>query len=70
MKKFYFVVSEEIDGRRGAYVEGVAYGANICGRWTASRFEIVHPCNTKKEAERIADEWNKGYKKSGIYLFD
>ena len=27
-------------------------------------------CDTKKEAERIVEQWNESYKQNGIYMFD
>ena len=27
-------------------------------------------CDTKKEAERIVEQWNESYKQNGTYMFD
>ena len=33
---------------------------------------ILHAniCDTKKEAERIVEQWNESYKQNGTYMFD
>ena len=33
---------------------------------------ILHAniCDTKKEATKIVQEWNEGYKQNGTYMFD
>jgi hypothetical protein len=70
MKNFYYVVMEEIDGKNCAYVDKVSENTNICGRWEASQFIFVQPCESKKRAEELADFWNESYKTNGTYLFD
>ena len=70
MKNFYYVVMEEIDGKNCAYVDKVSGSTNICGRWEASQFSFVQPCESKKQAEEIAEKWNNCFKKNGTYLFD
>ena len=70
MKNFYYVVMEEIDGKKYAYVDKVSENTNICGRWEASQFICVQPCESKKRAEEIAEAWNGDFKKNGTYLFD
>ena len=70
MKNFYYVVMEKIDGKNFAYVDKVSDSTNICGRWEASQFVIVQPCESKKRAEELCEFWNESYKANGTYLFD
>ncbi len=53
MKNFYFVVVEEIGGKRCAYVDKVNESLNICNRWEASQYEVVKPCESKKKLNRL-----------------
>lgn len=70
MKNFYLVFSAQLDGK------------NYAGTMTKTGSESImnlsdqvlgmtsaHLCSSKKEAERIADEWNAAYKRNGTALF-
>ena len=69
MRNFYFVIVEEIDGKKIAYSEKVPEWQNIVSRWDSSSVLCVTPIATKRGAEHIANEWNNGFKKNGEFLF-
>lgn len=63
----------EADGRHVmkhfARADSITGGQNIAKIWPEN-VDTALLVTTKAEAEATADDWNDGYKKAGIYLFD
>lgn len=72
MKKFYYVISEEKGGKHFAFADAIANCNNLI-TFFKNRYPnatIIHACESRREAENIAIEWNRTYQKNGMYLFD
>ena len=69
MKKIYFVMMKEKDGKQYSYVQDY----HTCSPNLASAFRgisdllIAMPCESKKQAEEIADNWNATAKADGRF---
>jgi len=71
MKNYYLAINEEINGLRDAYVGQVSGSDNLifyCEKRKREGANVVMICETKKQAEKIVEEWNESYKSSGIHL--
>lgn len=66
-KNYYFVVTEEKDGKYISYVLKINGVNNLVGRF--DRFYTVNICATKKEAEETARYWNECYKMKDMLLY-
>jgi hypothetical protein len=71
MKNFYYLASSTENGKNYAFVIKTTDCNNLL--YVLSQYKglkTVTPCETKKEAESRATEWNARYKANGTYLFD
>lgn len=75
MEKNTFYLIEIMDNNTGkcaAYVRAVRNNYNLVGLFTPAKgFTLVsvNACDTKKQAQEIADTWNQAYKDKGLYLY-
>lgn len=69
-KNTYIVVSIQEDGKNYAYVIKHHNSNNLISVLEIKGILHANICDTKKEAYRIAELWNDGYKKNGAYMFD
>jgi hypothetical protein len=67
-KYYYFVVTEEENGKLRSFVLRVHSSNNLVGKF--DHYQSANICNTKKEANALADYWNACYKKNGTYMCD
>lgn len=66
---FYYVVTDELNGLYHSYVINAKGTENlVCVMEKLKGAKSVNAVSTKKEAERIADAWNKTYKENGTNL--
>ena len=66
---FYYVISEQIEGKNYAYAETIKGTENLVSH--IKRLEnviCVNAVKTRKEAEHIAYMWNQTYKENGTNL--
>lgn len=63
-----FVISE--NGKHFAKADTIRTGENLLCHIRRYNCEVVHLCESRKEAEQIAIEWNNTYKENGTYLYD
>lgn len=70
MKNFYFACSKTENGRRRAWVLKIPGNNNIIPRIAPDSPDILHPCQTKKDAVRIVNHWNACYIATGKHLFE
>lgn len=71
MKKIYITVSITENGKRYAFAETIRTGENLLPhirRYKTS--DIMHLCETRREAEENALRWNAIYKANNEFLFD
>ena len=69
-KNSYIAVTVSENGKYYAYMIKHNNSNNLLN--IASIKGILHAniCDTKKEAERIVEQWNESYKQNGTYMFD
>ena len=68
-KNSYLVLVVEECGGFCAIVEKWNNCNNLCGLASDSRVKSINICDSKKDAEQIAENWNKSYKANGAYAF-
>lgn len=69
MKKIYIVFVREEDGKFHAYPETIRTGQNLNYYIERYRAKISHICETRTDAEFIANFWNECYKKNNANLY-
>lgn len=62
-----FVISE--NGKRFAMADTIRTGENLLSHIRKYNCEVVHLCESRKQAEQLAIEWNKTYKTNGTSLY-
>lgn len=70
MKKNYFVVSINENGKKYAYMWIVPSCNNLINSLDIKNAEFILLAETKKKASEIATTWNNGYKENKCYMFD
>lgn len=70
MKNKYFVISIKEDQKNYAYVIKTNKNDNILYKINVKNANFVLLADTKKEAYKIAENWNQSFKNNGSYLFD
>ena len=68
-KNSYIVIVEMVNGKRVAYVEKWNNQNNLVCLFKNNRIETANICDSRKDAERIAEDWNQCYKRNGSYIF-
>ena len=66
-KNHFLVICLKNAGKEWAYVMTVRGTENLVNLLDDSRILTANICDSKKEAERIADMWNAQFKKAGIF---
>lgn len=70
MKNIYIVLNQHENNKNFAFVEVMHTGQNI--KPILERYknaDIWHLCETRKQADDLAQFWNRCYKNNGTYLF-
>lgn len=70
MKNFYIAVMEREDDKFGAYVIRTNQSNNLAHQMQRDKIVAATICETKKQADALAKNWNDGFKSSGRYLFE
>ena len=70
MKNRYFVVSIKENEKNYAYVIKTNKNDNILYKINVKNASFVLLADTKKEAYKIAENWNQSYKDNGSYMFN
>lgn len=70
MKSKYFVISIKENNKNYAYVMKTSKSDNILYKINVKNANYVLLADTKKEACKIAENWNQSFKNNGSYLFD
>lgn len=72
MKNYWFVMSfRNREGKLYAAASPFNHGYNLVYQFDpAAGCVTANICETKKQAETIAQLWNEAYKKNGTYAFD
>ena len=69
MKMIFVAVTEEINGKYYAFADTIKTGENLVAAIEKYGSKCCHLCENRKQAEELADEWNKRYIKNGKYAF-
>ncbi len=69
MKHIYVVINHTENDKNFATADTIRVGTNLMALYECRNVNIVHLCETRMQAERIALEWNKSYKANGTYMF-
>lgn len=69
-KNSYIVVTVEENGKYYAYMIKHHNSNNLLSVLNIKGILHANICDTKKEAERIVEQWNESYKQNGTYMFD
>lgn len=65
MKNFYYAAAGEQDGKNLAFVISASESDNLLSVFKRTEAKMVNACRTKKEAEELAEKWNKDFEKNG-----
>ena len=74
MRKLYFVISIDKNGKHYAYVDEVYENYNLCGlfegrhEFDGRTLQVVMHVPTKKKAHELAEAWNETYKNNGTLI--
>ena len=69
-KNSYLAVTVEENGKYYAYMIKHHNSNNLLNILDIKGILHANICETKKEAERIVENWNESYKQNGTYMFD
>lgn len=70
MKKFYFAVTIQENGKNYSFVMKIGDNENAAARLKHPRIIIAQLCSSKKAAAHVVNHWNACYKTDGTYLFE
>lgn len=68
MKMIFVVFSQEQNGKYFAVADTIRTGENLIAYCRRYNSNICHLCESRKQAEQIAREWNESYKRNGTNL--
>lgn len=68
MKMIFVVFSQEQNGKYFAAADAIRTGENLIAYCRRYNSNICHLCESRKQAEQIAREWNESYKRNGTNL--
>jgi len=68
MKRIFVVFSQEQNGKYFAVADTIRTGENLIAYCRRYNSNICHLCESRKQAEQIALEWNESYKRNGTNL--
>lgn len=71
MKKIYLTISITENGKKYAFAETIKTGENLLPHVRRHKnADIMHLCESRREAEERAIQWNAIYKANNEFLFD
>lgn len=69
MKMIFVVAEMEINGKVYAVADTIRTGENLAAILQRYRTGIVHLCESRKQAEEIAQAWNDDFIRNGTSVF-
>ena len=69
MKKIFVVFNTAKNGKYHAIAETIKTGENLLPFIKRYEANVVHLCETRKQADTLAIEWNQTYKENGTNLY-
>lgn len=69
MKMIFVVYDCEIDGKKYAVADTIQTGTNLKPIIERAGASVCHLCESRKQSEKIAIEWNKSYQANGVSVF-
>lgn len=70
MKMIFVVFDIEQDGKRYAVADTIRTGQNLAAYLQRYNSSVCHLCESRKEAEEIALDWNECHKRNGDSIFE
>ena len=67
-KNTHYVITVETDGKYYASAITINNCNNLVGI-LQKNVKSMNACDSLKAAKEVAEEWNKGYKRDGIFLY-
>lgn len=64
----FYVIAVESNGRYHAYAQTINNSNNLVGIFPTNAIHI-NACDTLKDAKRIVEAWNAGWKAEGKWLY-
>lgn len=65
----FVVFSIKQDGKQYAIADTIKTGENLLSHCRRYNSDICHLCESRKEADQIAIEWNRAYKENDTSIF-
>lgn len=66
----FYVIAVAKENKAYAYAKPIPNCNNLVGICRDKNVVSVNACKTLKEAWRIAEMWNDGYKKAGTFYYE
>lgn len=71
MKRIYIVIQVEENGKYYAFRDAIRTGENLKPFIERHKnADVIHLCESRRQADEITIKWNATYKANGTYLFD
>lgn len=70
MKNSYIAISIKENNKNYAYIFKHNHCNNLLNILQINNIEFALLCKTKKEAEKIVNNWNQTFKNNKTYMFD
>jgi hypothetical protein len=69
MKMIFVVVVTTENGKYFAFADTIATGNNLIAILKRYNADICHLCESRREADELAQKWNEAYRQNGTNLF-
>lgn len=69
MKMIFVVFTINENGKSYSFADTIKAGENILAYCQRYNSDVCHLCESRKQAEQIAHEWNERYKENGRLIF-
>ena len=69
MKMIFVVVVTAENGKHSALADTIATGNNLVPILKRYNADICHLCESRREADELAQKWNEAYRQNGTNIF-
>lgn len=70
MKMIFVVFVISRNGKHHAFADTIKVGENLASYIGRFKADVCHICESRKQAEDLAVEWNKTYKANGTNILE
>lgn len=70
MKMIFVVFVVSRNGKHHAFADTIKVGENLASHIGRHKADVCHICESRKQADDLAVEWNKTYKANGTSLWE